>query len=347
MPIRRLLLVLVAFVPLGKRFLYVRAFGAKIGRDVKLGFGAILLFERLALEDGVRIGPATIIDAVEVAIGTRSRIGALVAMTAHSLHFAPSCTISSRVTVRGDRHDPRSQLTMGAECWIFDFCFLDATRPLVLGRNVGLGGGSYVFTHGYWLSQLHGYPVSYGAVTIEDDVWLPWDCFVMPGVRIGRGSVIGARSLITKDVPPGALAAGSPAKVIRDQVAKVVTPAERAGMLLANFAEFAAARGEQVVRRDELGWAIAGMAGSDVIAVALDERSDSGSSLPDGVLRLIHKPLGARVRDADAAWFSTETFQGSPRRALSRIQHAWLQSMRGIGTRYYPIDEVEVETGND
>lgn len=52
-------------------------------------------------------------------------------------------------------------------------------------------------------------------VVIEDDVFIGAWVMVMPGVTIGRGSVIGAGSVVTKDIPPLSVAAGSPAKVIR------------------------------------------------------------------------------------------------------------------------------------
>ncbi len=52
-------------------------------------------------------------------------------------------------------------------------------------------------------------------VTIEDNVWLGARVIVMPGVTIGRDSAIGAGSVVTGDIPPRTLAAGVPAKVIR------------------------------------------------------------------------------------------------------------------------------------
>lgn len=47
-------------------------------------------------------------------------------------------------------------------------------------------------------------------VIIEDDVWLGYGVIVLPGVRIGRGSVIGAGSVVTKDIPPYSIAVGNP-----------------------------------------------------------------------------------------------------------------------------------------
>jgi acetyltransferase-like isoleucine patch superfamily enzyme len=52
-------------------------------------------------------------------------------------------------------------------------------------------------------------------IHIESNVWIGFDACVLPGVTIGRGSVVGARSLVTGDVPPFTVVAGNPARVIR------------------------------------------------------------------------------------------------------------------------------------
>ena len=54
-------------------------------------------------------------------------------------------------------------------------------------------------------------------VIIEDDVWIGARVVILPVVRIGTGSVIGACSVITKDVPPFAIAAGNPATVKKNR----------------------------------------------------------------------------------------------------------------------------------
>lgn len=52
-------------------------------------------------------------------------------------------------------------------------------------------------------------------VVIEDDAWIGANVTILPGVTIGRCSIIGAGSVVTKDIPPNCIAAGVPCKVIR------------------------------------------------------------------------------------------------------------------------------------
>ncbi|WP_287248346.1 MULTISPECIES: acyltransferase [unclassified Moorena] len=52
-------------------------------------------------------------------------------------------------------------------------------------------------------------------IRIRDNVWIGFDACVLPGVTIGEGSVVGARSVVTEDVPPYTIVAGNPARVIR------------------------------------------------------------------------------------------------------------------------------------
>jgi galactoside O-acetyltransferase len=53
-------------------------------------------------------------------------------------------------------------------------------------------------------------------VVIQDNVWVGFDSVIVPGVEIGRGSVIGCKTVVTRDVPPYAVVAGSPARVVRE-----------------------------------------------------------------------------------------------------------------------------------
>jgi maltose O-acetyltransferase len=78
-------------------------------------------------------------------------------------------------------------------------------------NNSRLGDQPYVKEH----------LVKQGPVIIEDDVWLGTNAVVLPGVRIGRGAVVGAGAVVTRDVAPFTVVAGVPARLIR-----ALTPVE-------------------------------------------------------------------------------------------------------------------------
>lgn len=77
----------------------------------------------------------------------------------------------------------------------------------ILGKNVHLGACSVV------AGVLE--PPSATPVIVEDDVLIGANCVILEGVRIGKSAVIAAGSVVTKDVEPGAVVAGSPAKVVK------------------------------------------------------------------------------------------------------------------------------------
>ena len=69
-------------------------------------------------------------------------------------------------------------------------------------------------TAGRGIAVLHS-PVTFAPVVIEDDVDLGVNSIVLPGVTVGRGAIVGAGAVVNKDVPPYAIVAGVPAKVLR------------------------------------------------------------------------------------------------------------------------------------
>lgn len=71
---------------------------------------------------------------------------------------------------------------------------------------------------------MDGYPVHFAPVNIGSNVWIPWEVFIQPGVDIGDGAMIGAGSLVAKSIPAGALAIGSPAKVVRTSEEYPISP---------------------------------------------------------------------------------------------------------------------------
>lgn len=67
------------------------------------------------------------------------------------------------------------------------------------------------------------YHKKYGDTVVGNDVWIGYDALILPGVKIGDGAVVGARSVVTKDIPPYTIVAGNPATVIRQRFDKTTT----------------------------------------------------------------------------------------------------------------------------
>lgn len=65
------------------------------------------------------------------------------------------------------------------------------------------------------LKHITGHPKSKGDIIIENDVWIGEGCIIMGGIRIGSGAVVGAGSIVTKDVQPYEIVGGAPAKTIK------------------------------------------------------------------------------------------------------------------------------------
>jgi acetyltransferase-like isoleucine patch superfamily enzyme len=91
------------------------------------------------------------------------------------------------------------------------------------GVQIFLGGEhrvDWVTTYPFsvrWKSaeSISGHPRTKGNVTIGSDVWIGMEAVILSGVSIGDGAVIGMRAVVTKDVPPYAIAAGNPARVVK------------------------------------------------------------------------------------------------------------------------------------
>ena len=93
---------------------------------------------------------------------------------------------------------------------------LDATK-VEIGDNVFIAPNCGFYTAGPPLdAPTRNAGLEYARpITVGSDVWFGGNVVVLPGVTIGSGSVIGAGSVVTRDVPPGVLAAGNPCRVIR------------------------------------------------------------------------------------------------------------------------------------
>jgi carbonic anhydrase/acetyltransferase-like protein (isoleucine patch superfamily) len=112
----------------------------------------------------------------EIVVGANTEINGTCIHAYESIHIGSDCLIAANTQIMdGSGHD--------------------ASFPDVARRRLTGGGSS--------------------PIVIEDCVWIGANCVVLPGTRIGRGSIVGAGSVVRGVIPPGVLAAGNPARVVR------------------------------------------------------------------------------------------------------------------------------------
>lgn len=115
------------------------------------------------------------------------------------------------------RCDYGAHVAIGARCFInFDCVLLDCNR-ITIGDEVQFGPGVHIYTATHPVdAQLRRSGAEYALpVTIEDGAWLGGGVTVCPGVRIGENTVVGAGSVVTRDLPADVLAVGNPCRVLR------------------------------------------------------------------------------------------------------------------------------------
>lgn len=94
-------------------------------------------------------------------------------------------------------------------------CYLDPTHPFLIeiGNNVIFSIRVTVMAHDASTKKALGY-TKIGRVTIGDNVFVGANVTILPGVHIGNNCIIGAASVVTKDIPENSVAAGNPARVV-------------------------------------------------------------------------------------------------------------------------------------
>ena len=108
-----------------------------------------------------------------------------------------------------------ARLIIGESCMINYGVSIGCTQAISIGNRCRLGPYVMVVDSGFHELYDRDVRPQSQPVVLEDDVWIGAKASVMPGVRIGRGSVVGAGSVVTKDVPPFTVVAGVPAVPIK------------------------------------------------------------------------------------------------------------------------------------
>lgn len=178
------------------------------------------LYARLLRMRGVQIGSSVKfrgLPIIERAAGSHIQVGqgvTLVSSNALSVLTTGPCVIRTKA--------PGAEIMIGKDAGLTGVSLICRAR-IVVGARVLIGTGTI-------LSDNSAHPIDRvprrfdpppvpspsDAIIIEDDVFIGAHCVVLPGVVIGAGSVVGANSVVTRSVPRGVVAAGSPARVVRE-----------------------------------------------------------------------------------------------------------------------------------
>ena len=108
-------------------------------------------------------------------------------------------------------------IRLGANVYFNFNCVILDVMPVTIGANTLIGPGVHIYTalHPMKASERRTGLEFASAVVIGDDVWIGGGSIICPGVHIGSGCVIGAGSVVTRDLPEGVFAAGNPCRMIR------------------------------------------------------------------------------------------------------------------------------------
>ena len=221
------------------RVFLLRMRGAKIGKRVLLGK---VYFEtrpkNIYIGDGVTIND-------NVYFGSLS---ALIIKDYVKIHQGVKVQIG---------RDNNVSLTIGFNSWIGNDAIIDCSRDIRIGNNVCVGVRSQLWTHGYFPSISDGYPYKYGTISIGDGGWLQPMCQVLPNIKIGKHSIIGAGSVVTKDIPSKVFAVGIPCKILLDnenEYRKILKADEKVNVVLEYCLEYMKLQGISIKKEGDRIW---------------------------------------------------------------------------------------------
>ncbi|KRL07482.1 acyltransferase [Liquorilactobacillus hordei] len=145
-------------------------------------------------------------------------------------------SINSNTCVRGSLEIQRDNgnIIVGKNCYIGDHTRIWSAESIKIGNNVLIAHNCNIFDNDTHPTELHerredanniifknvraDFPsLRVSPIIIEDDVWIGCNSLILKGVKIGKGAIIGAGSVVTKDVPPFATVVGNPAHIVKNK----------------------------------------------------------------------------------------------------------------------------------
>lgn len=117
-------------------------------------------------------------------------------------------------------------ISIGKDTIIGDHCFLDGRAPLKIGNHVGIASQVLIYNDQHDVHS-NDYSNSFGPVEIGDYVFIGPRAIILPNIKIGKGAVVAAGAVVTKDIPEFEVWGGVPAKKINDR--EITNPSYKLG----------------------------------------------------------------------------------------------------------------------
>ena len=143
-------------------------------------------------------------------------------LCSEGLIFGDNVTISRGVMIRPSSYyggDCGKGLVVGNNSSFGPYCFVGCSGKIVIGSNVMFGPKCSLFAENHVFTDttqtIKSQGVKQKGITVEDDCWIGSNTIILDGVTIGKGSVIGAGTLVTKDVPPGSVIINKRQRVVQ------------------------------------------------------------------------------------------------------------------------------------
>jgi acetyltransferase-like isoleucine patch superfamily enzyme len=160
----------------------------------------------LSREDGVKIHPTVDIRSPErLVVGAQTFIDRGVVLHCGGMDWSP----------------PEGGILIGARSYIGPNSVLFGAGRIEIGESALISPGVVITSHQHTFARddldVREQPLQFGRVVIERDVWVGANATILPGVRLGEGSVVGAGAVVTRDVPPRTVVLGVPAEVARER----------------------------------------------------------------------------------------------------------------------------------
>lgn len=112
---------------------------------------------------------------------------------------------------------PRSTVTFGQGCFIGERTIINCAETVDIGDEVGIGSWVGIWTHGVYPPVDQGHPARFAPITIGTHSWITGGAQILPGVSIGKSSIIAMNSVVSHNVADGQTVGGVPARVIQQQ----------------------------------------------------------------------------------------------------------------------------------